>query len=329
MRICFIHRAPGLLQSIEGLFKTISAALPKEFVAYSFFVSSPRANPTSVLSNLRSVFSIGKADLFHVTGDIHYAVLAIWRRPSVLTIHDLRFLDDARGMKRCLLWLFWLYLPCLRATRITVISEFTRRRLFAHCRLNSKKVQVIGNCVSVSFQASAKKWSVHPRLLLVGTTPNKNLERVVKSCFGIDVALIILGRLENHQRDLLISSALAFEEHHSLDQLQVVALYQSCDLVCFLSTYEGFGLPILEAQAVGRPILTSNIAPMCDVAGAGALTVDPFSESAIREGLLALLTQPVLRSEIVRLGFDNVRHYSASAIAAQYADLYRELAGPS
>jgi glycosyltransferase involved in cell wall biosynthesis len=84
-------------------------------------------------------------------------------------------------------------------------------------------------------------------------------------------------------------------------------------------------MPILEAQAVGRPVLTSNLAPMADVAGHGALKVDPYDGTAIRAGLERLITEPVLRDQLVDAGFQNVRQYSASAVAARYADLYREV----
>ena len=72
---------------------------------------------------------------------------------------------------------------------------------------------------------------------------------------------------------------------------EVVALYQSCDAVCFVSTYEGFGLPILKAQAVGRPVLTSDISPLREVAGEGALKVDPLDVAAIRSGLTRLIAR--------------------------------------
>jgi glycosyltransferase involved in cell wall biosynthesis len=326
MRICFVFRAPGSFHSIEGLFASIRAALPKEISPTSHTVASPRANFQGILSNLRSVFSLQLMDLVHVTGHIHYAVLGIWRGPSILTIHDLRFLDESSGARRFLFWFWWIYLPCLKATRITVISDATKERCLACPGVNSSKIRVIPNCVNPVFVSMWKSW---PRdnisILLVGTTTNKNFERIVRACLGLEVSLFILGRLAPNQVACLSSSNIKWENFQDVAEAEVVNLYQRSDLVVFVPTYEGFGLPILEAQAVGRPVLTSNLPPMSEVAGAGALKVNPFDVEAIREGLQRLLNEPELREKLVQKGFENVQKYSAKVIAAQYAELYREV----
>ncbi len=265
-------------------------------------------------------------DLVHQTGDIHYAVLGIWRCPVVLTIHDLRFLEESRGLKQILFWWLWLYLPCLRASRITVISEFTKNRLLAMCRVNPAKVRVIPNCVAAEFVPQDKPWNTKkPCLLLVGTTPNKNLDRIAEACQGLQVKLSILGPLDDDQKIALNARELEYESFQGLSKSGVVQLYQACELVVFVSTYEGFGMPILEAQAVGRPVLTSDISPMREVAGDGALRVDPANIVSIRSGLLRIISEPELRYTLVKAGFQNVARYSAASIAAQYAALYNEV----
>ena len=84
-------------------------------------------------------------------------------------------------------------------------------------------------------------------------------------------------------------------------------------------------MPILEAQATGRPVLTSNCSSMPYVAGDGALFVDPFSIDSIRAGLIKLLQNPTLRSNLITKGAANVKRFSADMIARQYLKIYRSL----
>jgi len=107
---------------------------------------------------------------------------------------------------------------------------------------------------------------------------------------------------------------------------ELVQAYQRCDMVVFASLYEGFGLPILEAQAMGRPVITSNFGAMKEAAGEGALLVDPYSVEAIREAILRVKNEPGLREELVRKGRENVERFRPEAVARQYAEIYRSLA---
>ena len=104
---------------------------------------------------------------------------------------------------------------------------------------------------------------------------------------------------------------------------ELVAAYQRCDMVVFASLYEGFGLPILEAQAMGRPVITSNFGAMREAAGDGALLVDPYSVEEIRAAIMRIKNEPGLREELVRKGRENAEKFRADAIALKYAEIYR------
>ena len=106
---------------------------------------------------------------------------------------------------------------------------------------------------------------------------------------------------------------------------ELVEAYRRCDMVVFASLYEGFGLPILEAQAMGRPVITSNFGAMREAAGDGALLVDPYSVEEIRAAILRLKNEPGLREELVRKGRENAERFRGAAVAERYAEIYRRL----
>ena len=90
----------------------------------------------------------------------------------------------------------------------------------------------------------------------------------------------------------------------------------------FASLYEGFGLPILEGQAVGRPVITSNLYSMPEVGGDGACYVDPCNVSAIRSALNSIIDCADFRERLITSGLKNVENYRLSNVASQYAELY-------
>jgi glycosyltransferase involved in cell wall biosynthesis len=119
---------------------------------------------------------------------------------------------------------------------------------------------------------------------------------------------------------------VTFENFVGIDHAAVRELYANADIISFPSTYEGFGMPILEGQAVGRPILTSDLEPMRSVAGTGgAMFVDPRSVQAIREGFAALMADSALRSRLVAAGKENCSRFTLEAITASYLALYRAI----
>jgi glycosyltransferase involved in cell wall biosynthesis len=104
-----------------------------------------------------------------------------------------------------------------------------------------------------------------------------------------------------------------------------VKAYVDSDLLLFPSTYEGFGMPILEAQATGRAVVTSDVASMPYVAGDAACLVNPFSVDSIREGVLKVITEASYRDDLVAKGLENVYRFRPEVIVNSYFDLYREI----
>jgi glycosyltransferase involved in cell wall biosynthesis len=322
--IHLLFRAPDAFRSIEGLFDSLMPYLRTKRAVSRIELPCVRARPMAILRNLMAAASIPHGGVLHVTGDVHYAVCAAFR-PSVLTVHDLRFLDESCGLKRWFLWLLWLALPVTMATRVTCISRATADQLLAWAPWVRRKLRVIPNGVADEFRpAPIGKSASKPRVLQAGTTSNKNLDRVIDACRGLDLVLVVLGDLDESRKREISDARIDAEFHARLDRAAVIALYQSCDIVLFASTYEGFGLPIVEAQAIGRPVITSDLSPMSEVAGDAALLVDPFDASSIRAALVRLMSDKVLRRDLIARGFDNARRFVPAAVATMYSEVYDE-----
>jgi len=163
-------------------------------------------------------------------------------------------------------------------------------------------------------------------VLQVGTSENKNIDRVIDALTGLDATLVIVGKLDDRHREKIRRAGIAFESFEGISRQQLIDEYERADILIFASLYEGFGMPIVEAQAVGRPVITSNVCSMPEVADGAALMVDPKNTAEIRNAICELSANADLRNSLVARGFKNARRFSASAIAEKYAALYREIA---
>ena len=105
--------------------------------------------------------------------------------------------------------------------------------------------------------------------------------------------------------------------------------YRNADMLLFVSTYEGFGLPIVEANAVGRPVVTSQISSMPEVAADAACLVDPYDVASIRHGVQRVIENAAYRNELIQRGYVNAMRFSQEVVAARYAEVYRDVASAS
>ena len=104
---------------------------------------------------------------------------------------------------------------------------------------------------------------------------------------------------------------------------KILDAYKRCDMLCFPSFYEGFGLPIIEAQAIGRPVITSNFGAMKEVAGDGALLVCPDNIDEIQQAIEQIIIDEELRKKLVEKGLNNVERYKAENVVERYVEVYR------
>ncbi len=330
LTVVHFHRRPlaGYV-SIERLFDGLRQAMPADTECVTHICPHFSKAVWPRLLNMMDA-ARRQGQINHITGDVHYLALALNRRRTLLTIHDCAALRRLTGWRRAVLKLFWFTWPVRCAALVTVVSETTRQELLHELQCDPAKIRVVPNCVGPEFVPVLRPFAITaPEVLHLGTAPNKNLERLIPALAGLSCRLRIVGHLSSAQSAMLSASGIPYTNLPSATDQEVLLAFQNCDLVFFASTDEGFGLPILEAQATGRPVITSRVSSMPEVAGAGACLVDPFDVAAIRQGILQVCQDAAYRQKIIAAGFENVKRFSAPAIAARYAELYRELASPS
>lgn len=277
------------------------------------------------LVNLAYTF-LNRAEINHITGDVHYLALGLNPKKTLLTIHDCETVRRRKGYSRFFIYWLWYKLPCLWVRRITTISEFTRDDLINLTRCDPKKIRVVYDIISDAYQPCPKPFNVKcPTVLQVGAAHNKNIPRLAEALHGLSCKLRVIGKLKPEQIEVLDAYKIDYSYVYNLDESALVKEYEGCDMLAFVSTYEGFGMPILEAQSVGRPVVTSNVCSMPEVGADAVCYVDPYNVNSIREGILKIINDERCRKQLVEKGFVNVKRFSPQAIAEEYFNIYKEL----
>jgi len=270
--------------------------------------------------------SIYQGDINHITGEIHFLNYLFNSQKTILTILDCVMMESLQGSKRWFFWFFWLWLPEKKCVAITVISESTRQQVIKYLNCHPDKVRVIYASVSDEFVSSPKIFNREcPRLLQVGTFPNKNILRTISALDGLKCHLTIVGRLAEEHKQLLCKLNVDYINLIDISNHELLRQYQLCDILLFASTYEGFGLPIVEANAIGRTVITSNLWSMPEVGASAACYVDPYDISSIASGIRKVIIDEGFRSLLIANGLENAKRFRAEKIAGQYSCLYQEV----
>jgi glycosyltransferase involved in cell wall biosynthesis len=269
--------------------------------------------------------------------DVHWGagfVIPIFSSvPSVVTIFDLTFqiLPEVHERVKRIYFPIMIRASVARASRILTISESAAadcERLYP-CATGKITVTLL----------APRKWQHQPspvnvgdtwnkglRFLFVGTLePRKNLTRLLDAWSAIDAEerrdaqLIIVGATGWMIKDALERSGAIDSVHlmGSLSDEDLADQYTKADVFVYPSLYEGFGLPVVEAMAIGLPVLTSNVGATKEVAADAALLVDPYSADSICDGLIRLLSDDELRRQLSVKGTERAAEFSWDRAAAE------------
>ena len=327
MKVVFFQRKPRPNKnfSIEILFDQIRSNLPKEIEC---IVEISKHYSKGLLKRLYISFDAmsKQGDVNHVTGDINFLAIFLKKRKTVLTVLDLGLMGHKNPIARKILQLFWVQLPVKRAGYITTISMATKHELLKFVKVDEKKIRVLYIPVAKLMEYKPEEFNeTCPEILQIGTKDNKNILRLAEALTGISCNLEIVGELTDEQIQTLELNQINYSNSVNISNEELKHRYESCDMLAFVSTYEGFGMPIVEAQIVGRPVITSNLLSMPEVAGGAACLIDPYDVQDIKKGVLKIIEDSMYRKELTKNGRVNAERFSVDTITKQYADLYHEI----
>ena len=252
------------------------------------------------------------------------------RAPVVLTVHDLTHLHYYGRAKR--LYYEALIKPLLHhVDHIVTVTQFTREELLDWSGVDENKVTFIPNAVSRDFTSVGPTCQDGRKFILYAGNrrPYKNVPLLMKAfaASGLAKKGYMLGLTGNRTPEfdqIEHACGLGGDVRYFgfVPDAELPQLYRSAHAVAFVSLYEGFGLPILEAMASGVPTLTSNISSMPEVSGDAALLVDPHSMDAIAAGLTEVSENQSLRDTLVSRGLSRAAEFSWDRTADMYWSLF-------
>ena len=273
-----------------------------------------------------------QTEILHITGDIHFAALAWpkWRkgRPQVvLTIHDIGFLEEFSGFKRWLIRKFWIQWPLRCVDHLVVVSTATKEAVLKEAPwFPVTKTSVIPSVIPQHFTPrQSRPANKKPVALHIGLAENKNLKGHAEALVDLTIHLRIIGEPSTADHFLLQALNIEYAWASRLTDEEMQAEYANADVLLFASKLEGFGMPIIEAQTVGLPVITSDLDPMREVAGTGAMLCNPEDSQTIRACIERMLADEKLEASLVAAGFKNVKRYSPVEAARQHQELYNQL----
>lgn len=247
---------------------------------------------------------------------------------NVTTVHDFIYEKYSHGLKK--------FLHCWQKRRaieaadaVVCISENTKRDLLnLYPKIDPQKLHVIYNGVSKCFHSLTETQSSDRDIVFVGTRTNyKNFDFLVNALSGTKYRLVICGAPLSAKEESFIRSKLnndQYEVNVRISNEKLNIIYNSAHCLVYPSSYEGFGLPILEAQNAGCPVIAYNSSSIPEIIGNKFLMISSLDKKELLDKLDKLHDKN-FREKIINEGFANASRFSWDKTAKLYMELYQSL----
>lgn len=266
---------------------------------------------------------------------------------SVVTVHDLgyEYLPQYHQFPHKLWLTYFTEYAVHNADALIAVSEATKADLITKFNVDSTKVNVVyegyvpRNIESADIQVILEKYALKkPYIIFVGTVqPRKNLERAIEA-FALlkrdaqfqNLQFVIIGKKGWLSDDIYAAPA----KHGVQDDVKFLGyvadaetqvLWQHAAMTFYATLFEGFGIPILDSQSIGVPVVTSNKKPFTEVGGNACVYVDPERVESMVEGMRQCLTDMDLRARLIHDGKQNSERFSWRKAAEETLRIIEEL----
>lgn len=315
--VIFLRKKIEGQNSMEELVATLSEEMPDLRVEMLPYYS------TSLTGMFKNILFARKrrGDVNHIFSITEgYLALGLGRN-TIITVHDMKSLQKLSLLGRIFGTILWVILPSFFCGCYTAISRQTKKELEHVLPWRKKRIFLINNPVNPLFRPGGNN-EVKPCVLHVGTALHKNLDKVVPALEGKDVKLVIVGKLFECQKQQLEKYKTVFENYVDIDLKTMVHFYQNATVLSFPSSYEGFGMPVIEANAAGVPVIAGDIPVLHEVGADAALYVNPEDKEELAASFEKILSDRQCRANLIAKGLENAKRFSANFIAGKYCKLY-------
>lgn len=254
----------------------------------------------------------------------------------IFTIHDLNHIDfpAARSLSKTIYYRTLLQPGAHVAAAVLTVSDYSKQRIARWSGIDPEKIFNVGNGVDGVFSHTGQHYQhCRPYFLCVGNRKaHKNETRTLKAFAKISTRhecdLLFNGSASPELTHLIATEGLRGRVHFlgGLTDAELAAAYRGATALVFASLYEGFGLPVIEANACGTPVITSRVCSLPEVAGDAALLVDPCDVDAIASALERILVEPELTMLLRSSGLFNARRFSWDATAEKVGAVLAQVA---
>ena len=310
---------------------------------------SPYNDASRILDeNLRLTRHVRKDRIDLLWSPANFTPLIGLDKPQVATIHDLqhrelwRFFSPARWLARELL--FRRTVSC--CSRLIAISTYTAEHIKRAFNVPPDRIRVVHEGCGLGERLGRDGQRVRAEKPLVGCrpycyypamlAPHKNHEILLRALAilrkeGTSIDLVLTGkRSDDWNRLSALASRLGVADlvRHKgfVTRAEVLALMSNAECLVFPSQFEGFGLPPLEAMALGVPVIASNRTSLPDIVGDAGILVDP-NDAAAWAAAISTVRDPRVRADLIDRGYSNVKRFNWARCAKETADVFTEAAG--